>query len=184
VRKEAPRIYPTWTASASFTLHEGNFPSNGVIQVVLQSKIAFVTIIRSHSADSQLSLEGAKEPKARQISMLLDFARKTELLHLAASVTAAELRVAKKGYRNTGLEIVGFGDGDGAGGLPTPPRSTAGYRLPFRLPCTPQPTGFFRVLSKGRSQGQKTQELNMQNIVILAGGTFWTCPSFVLVMCS
>jgi hypothetical protein len=36
-------------------------------------------------------------------------------------------------------------------------------------PCTPQPTGFFRVLSKGRSEGQKTQELQLQNIVILAG---------------
>ena len=36
-------------------------------------------------------------------------------------------------------------------------------------PCTPHPTGFFRVLSKGRSQGQETQELTMQNIVILAG---------------
>ncbi len=41
VKKEPPRVYPTWTAPASFTLHEGNFSSDGVI---------LVTIMRSHSA--------------------------------------------------------------------------------------------------------------------------------------
>ena len=30
VKKELPRPYPTWTAPASFTLHEGNFSSDGV----------------------------------------------------------------------------------------------------------------------------------------------------------
>jgi hypothetical protein len=44
VKKEPPRPYPTWTAPASFTLHEGNFSSDGVI---------LVTIMRSHSADSR-----------------------------------------------------------------------------------------------------------------------------------
>ena len=39
VKKEPPRAYPTWTGPASFTLHEGNFSSNGVI---------LVTIMRSH----------------------------------------------------------------------------------------------------------------------------------------
>ena len=29
VKKEPPRVYPTWTAPASFTLHEGNFASDG-----------------------------------------------------------------------------------------------------------------------------------------------------------
>jgi len=41
VKKEPPRAYLTWTAPASFTLHEGNFSSDGVI---------LVTIMRSHSA--------------------------------------------------------------------------------------------------------------------------------------
>ena len=31
MKKEPPRAYPTWTAPASFTLHEGNFSSDGVI---------------------------------------------------------------------------------------------------------------------------------------------------------
>jgi hypothetical protein len=38
-------------------------------------------------------------------------------LHLAESVTAAELWIAKEGYRNTRLEIVGAADSDGAGGV-------------------------------------------------------------------
>jgi len=54
VKKEPPRVYPTWTAPASFTLHEGNFSSDGVI---------LVTIMRSHSADSRLIFEVDEEPK-------------------------------------------------------------------------------------------------------------------------
>ena len=108
VKKEPPRVYPTWTAPASFTLHEGNFASDGVI---------LVTIMRSHSAESQLMFEVAEEPQPGQVRVLLDFGGNTELLHLAESVTAAELWVAKEGYRNARLEIVGAADSDGAGGV-------------------------------------------------------------------
>ena len=107
VKKEPPRAYPTWTAPASFTLHEGNFSSDGVI---------LVTIMRSHSADSLLIFEVAEEPKPGQVRVLLDFVRNTELLHLAESVTAAELWIAREGYRNARLEIVGAEDGERAGG--------------------------------------------------------------------
>jgi hypothetical protein len=98
VKKEPPRPYPTWTAPASFTLHEGNFSSEGVI---------LVSIMRSHSADSQLSFEVIEKPKVGQVRVLLDFGSSTELLHLASSVTAAELWIAKEGYRNARLQIVG-----------------------------------------------------------------------------
>ncbi|MDN5788696.1 hypothetical protein, partial [Pseudorhodobacter sp.] len=64
VKKEPPRPYATWTAPASFTLHEGNFSSNGVI---------LVTILRSHSADSALVFEVAEEPKPGQVRVLLEF---------------------------------------------------------------------------------------------------------------
>ena len=107
VKKEPPRPYPKWTAPASFTLHEGNFSSDGVI---------LVTIMRTHSADSALTFEVAEEPKLGQVRVLLDFGGCTELLHLAESVTAAELWIAKEGYRNARLEIVGSEDGDRAGG--------------------------------------------------------------------
>lgn len=105
VKKEPPRPYPTWTAPASFTLHEGNFSSDGVI---------LVTIMRMHSADSQLSFVLVEEPKVGQVRVLLDFGGSTELLHLAASVTAAELWIAKEGYRNARLQVVSA-EGDGAG---------------------------------------------------------------------
>ena len=68
VKKEPPRVYPTWTAPASFTLHEGNFSSDGVI---------LVTIMRSHSADSRLIFEVAEEPKPGQVRVLLDFGGNT-----------------------------------------------------------------------------------------------------------
>ena len=90
VKKEPP--------PASFTLHEGNFSSDGVI---------LVTIMRSHSADSLLIFEVAEEPKPGQIRVLLDFGGNMELLHLAESVGAAELWIAKEGYRNARLEMVG-----------------------------------------------------------------------------
>ena len=106
VKKEPLRSYPTWTAPASFTLHEGNFSSDGII---------LVTIMRSHSADSRLIFEVAEEPKAGQVRVLLDFGGNIELLHLAESVSAAELWIAKEGYRNARLEIVAE-DGDRAGG--------------------------------------------------------------------
>ena len=50
-------------------LHEGNFSSDVVI---------LVTIMRSHSADSQLSFAVIEEPKVRQVRVLLDFGRSPE----------------------------------------------------------------------------------------------------------
>jgi hypothetical protein len=63
-----------------------------------------------------LLFEVAEEPKAGQVRVLLDFGVNTELLHLAESVTAAELWIAREGYRNARLEIVGNDDGDRARG--------------------------------------------------------------------
>ena len=98
MKKEAPRSYAIWTSPASFTLHEGNFSSDGII---------LVTIIRSRSADSALTFEVVETPQRGQVKVLLEFGGAPELLHLAASVTAAELWIAKEGYRNARLEIVG-----------------------------------------------------------------------------
>jgi hypothetical protein len=107
VKKEPPRPYATWTAPASFTLHEGNFSSDGVI---------LVTILRSHSSDSALVFAVAEEPKPGQVRVLLEFGGNTELLHLAESVSAAELWIAKEGYCNAQLEIVGNDHDERAGG--------------------------------------------------------------------
>jgi hypothetical protein len=107
VKKEPPRSYSTWTAPASFTLHEGNFSSDGVI---------LVTIMRSHSAVSSLIFEVAEVPKPGQVRVLLDFGGNSELLYLAANAEAAELWIAKEGYRNARLEIVGDDGGESGAG--------------------------------------------------------------------
>ena len=73
--------------------------------------------LRSYSADSRLVFEVAEEPKPGQVCVLLDFGGNTELLHLAESITAAELWIAREGYRNARLEIVSDEDGERAGGV-------------------------------------------------------------------
>jgi hypothetical protein len=50
------------------------------------------------------------------VRVVLDFGGCTELLHLAGSVTAAELWIAREGYRNARLEIVGEEAAGRAGG--------------------------------------------------------------------
>ena len=107
VKKEPPRSCPTWTAPPSFTLQEGTFSPDGVI---------LVTIMRSHSADSRLIFEVAERPKPGQVRVLPEFGGNTELLHLACSIAAAELWVAREGYRKAWLDIVGADDSDRAGG--------------------------------------------------------------------
>jgi hypothetical protein len=78
--------------------------------------VILVTIMRSHSADSALVFEVAEDPKPGQVRVLLEFGGNTELLHLAESITAAELWIAKEGYRNARLEIVGDENSERAGG--------------------------------------------------------------------
>lgn len=106
VKMEPPKPYPTWTAPASFTLHEGNFSSDGVI---------LVTIMRNHSADSALTFDIVEVPQPGQVKILLDFGGATGLLHLAANRVAAELWIAREGYRNARLEAVSASDVGRAG---------------------------------------------------------------------
>jgi len=83
VKKEPPRPHATWIAPASFTLHEGNFSSDGVI---------LVTIMRTHSADSALTFEMAEVPKPGQVRVLLDFGGCTELIASASGSTRSMRR--------------------------------------------------------------------------------------------
>ena len=107
VKNETSRSYPIWTAPATSTLQDGNFTSDRVI---------LVTIMRSHSADRQLTFDVVEEPKPGQVRVLLDFGGSMELLHLAQPVNAAELWITKEGYHNARLEIVSEAAGEtGAG---------------------------------------------------------------------
>ncbi|CUX80010.1 hypothetical protein Ga0058931_0708 [Roseibaca calidilacus] len=107
VKKEPPRPYPTWTAPASFTLHEAISPLTGSSSSPSCAAIRLTALWSSRVAE---------EPKPGQVRVLLDFGGNTELLHLAESITAAELWIAKEGYRNARLEIVGDEEGERAGG--------------------------------------------------------------------
>lgn len=97
VKKEPARKRPTYCSPASITLHEGNFASGGVI---------LVTIMRTHSVDSDLTFEIAERPAIGMVRVLQDFGGNSELLHLAESREAAEQWLAKNRYSSARLEDV------------------------------------------------------------------------------
>lgn len=95
VRKEPARQRPTYTSPASITLHEGNFASEGVI---------LVTVMRTHSVDSDLSFEVVEEPRIGMVRVLQQVGENRELLHLAENREAAELWLARNPYAQAVLE--------------------------------------------------------------------------------
>ncbi|MHC1547993.1 hypothetical protein [Phyllobacterium sp. K27] len=97
VRKEPARERPTYSSPPCFTLHEGNFASGGVI---------LVTVMRTHSLDSDLSFEIVERPRIGQVRVLQQLGDNVELLHLAENREAAELWLAKAGYSSARLEEV------------------------------------------------------------------------------
>lgn len=82
---------------ASFTLHEGDFSSRGVV---------LITVQRTYSVDSELRFEVAERPAIGMIRVLQTFRDNVELLHLAEDREAAELWVAKTGHSETRFEEV------------------------------------------------------------------------------
>ncbi|WP_257541718.1 hypothetical protein [Sphingobium sp. CFD-1] len=97
VKKEPARERPTYSSPASITLHEGNFASAGVI---------LVTVMRTHSVDSDLSFEIAERPVVGMVRVIRDSAGNSELVHLAESREAAELWLAKNRHSAARLEEV------------------------------------------------------------------------------
>ena len=97
MRKQPGRERATYTAPASITLHEGNFASGSVI---------LVTIMRTHSVESDLSFEIAERPKIGMVRVLHPIGDDEELLHLAESREAAELWPAKNQHSRARLEDV------------------------------------------------------------------------------
>lgn len=96
VRKEPARERPTYSSPASITLHEGNFARDSVI----------LAIMRTHSVDSDLSFEIAERPAIGMVRGLQDFGDNSELLHLAETLEAAELWLARNRYSSARLEDV------------------------------------------------------------------------------
>ncbi|MBM7321958.1 hypothetical protein JS562_02135 [Agrobacterium sp. S2] len=81
IRKEDSRILGSYTAPASFTLHEGDIGSRGTI---------VVTILRTFGVDSTLNFTVIERPPIGSIHVFDPPSPSQELIHLAADRQAAE----------------------------------------------------------------------------------------------
>ena len=97
VKKEPQRDRPTYTSPARITLHESDFASAGVV---------LVTVLRTHSVDSDLRFEIVERPAVGAVRILQEYADTTELLHLAENRDAAESWLGQHHYSNVRLEDV------------------------------------------------------------------------------
>jgi hypothetical protein len=97
VRKEPARERPNWISPASFTLHEGDFGSGGVV---------VLTVRRTYSLDSDLRFEIVERPAIGAVRILQEYGDNAELLHLAQSHEAAERWLTQHRYSNVRLNEV------------------------------------------------------------------------------
>lgn len=98
VRKTHAAERPTYSHPAGFTLHQGNFGSEGVIVLVVH---------KSFSVTSTLTFEIVEEPVAGSVRVLTSFQGEDELRHLAPNMAAAEEWLSRNHYSGARLEIVG-----------------------------------------------------------------------------
>ena len=97
MRKVPERERPTYTAPPCFTLNEGSFGRDGII---------VMTVTRAYGVDSDLTFRVVERPRVGQVRIIQTLSESGELLHLAEDQNAAELWLAKSGYRNARLEPV------------------------------------------------------------------------------
>ncbi|PZR87557.1 MAG: hypothetical protein DI537_25920 [Stutzerimonas stutzeri] len=97
VRKVPERERPTYTAQPCFTLNEGSFGQDGIIVMI---------VTRTYGIDSDLTFRVVERPRIGQVRIVQTVGESDELLHLAENQAAAELWLAKTGYRNARLEPV------------------------------------------------------------------------------
>jgi len=81
IRKEDPRTLGTYTAPASFTLHEGDIGSRGTI---------VVTILRTFGVDSTLAFTVIERPAIGSVRVYDRPGSSHELIHFATDRQAAE----------------------------------------------------------------------------------------------
>ena len=101
VEKRPEHIAATYRSAAGFTLHLGNYGSEGLIVLVVR---------RSYSVDSPLDFEIAEAPKPGMVRLLTPIGNHEELQHLAADMGAAERWMATHRYHNIRAEVVGDPD--------------------------------------------------------------------------
>lgn len=81
IRKEDPRTLGSYTAPASFTLHEGDIGSRGTI---------VVTILRTFGIDSTLAFTVIERPPIGSVRVFDRPGPSHDVIHLAADRQAAE----------------------------------------------------------------------------------------------
>ncbi|RIA46410.1 hypothetical protein DFR49_0951 [Hephaestia caeni] len=97
--KKTPAVQrPTYSLPAGFTLHEGNFGSEGVIVLVVN---------KSYSVDSRLHFEIVEEPQPGAVRVMTSFNGDDELQHLAPDMASAEAWLVEHRYPGARLEVVG-----------------------------------------------------------------------------
>lgn len=97
VRKVPARTVGNYTSPASFTLHQGDFGSRGV--VVLK-------IFKTFSVDSALTFTVVERPAPGTIRVLNQPGENGELVHLAGNRGDAETWLKSHGYPNAVLDEV------------------------------------------------------------------------------
>lgn len=97
VKKEPHRDRPTYTSPARITLHEDDYANAGVV---------LVTVLRTHSVDSDLQFEIIERPAIGAVRILQEHAGAAELLHLAENRDAAERWLGQHHHSNVRLEDV------------------------------------------------------------------------------
>ena len=111
VKKEPPRPYPTWTAPASFTLHEGNFSSTG------SSSSPSCAAIRLTAGWSS---RWSRSPRWDRSRALLDSVA-TPSCCIWRNRERGQLWIPKEGYRNARIEAHGARMAIGQGRRLSPP---------------------------------------------------------------
>ncbi|WP_266065083.1 hypothetical protein [Brucella intermedia] len=97
IRKQGERGMGNVTLSASFTLHEGDFASGGVI---------VMRVHRSFSLDSSLQFTIIDRPAVGSVRVFDRAGDDAELVHLAPHRAAAEEWLTRHGYPRAVLEEV------------------------------------------------------------------------------
>ena len=97
VKKEPQRERQTYTSPASITLHERDFAIGGVV---------LVTVLRTHSVDSDLHFEIVERPAVGAVRILQEYVDNTELLYLAENRDAAERWLTQHRHSHVRLEDV------------------------------------------------------------------------------
>ncbi|MCW8060499.1 hypothetical protein [Agrobacterium tumefaciens] len=97
IRKQGERGMGNVTLSASFTLHEGDFGSGGVI---------VMRVHRTFSLDSSLQFTIVERPTVGSVRVFDRVGDDAELVHLAPHRVAAEEWLKRHGYPRAVLEEV------------------------------------------------------------------------------